>query len=292
MHKSSPRCWDVEKSGNKEGSILTEQFEAAQTFTPIRLSYGTDPRQYGELWLPEVVGPHPVIVLIHGGGWRSESDSTYMDPIAADLPRRGLAVWNLSYRRVGDPGGGWPATFADVAQGVDFLQSLASQYGLDPSKVIAMGHSSGGQLALWLGARPKFTAGSFAAANPLRVRGIISLAGIGDLALHWGYRAGSPHNSVAALLGGTPGEVPERYAATSPAQLLPLGVPQVIARGDADELGRMQADAYYARAKAAGDPVSLLELPGVDHMQIVDPDGAGWQTIMGGLYALLFAKSA
>src|SRR6185437_307494 len=118
----------------------------------LRLAYGTDPNQFGDLWLPSGAGPHPVVVFLHGGYWRARYDISYTHPIAADLAARGIAVWNLEYRRVGQSGGGWPGTFEDVARGFDALHDLAQQHSLDLARVVVMGHSAGGHLAFWLAA--------------------------------------------------------------------------------------------------------------------------------------------
>src|SRR5947209_5684909 len=123
--------------------------------TPVRLPYGPEYLQFGELYLPAGDGPFPVIPLIHGGYWRARYDLTLMDGLAEDLARRGYAAWNIEYRRVGDEGGGWPGTFLDVALATDYLRELAITYPLNLQKVVTMGHSAGGHLALWLVARSR-----------------------------------------------------------------------------------------------------------------------------------------
>src|SRR6266516_7793120 len=120
----------------------------------VRLSYGPETLQFGELHLPTGSGPFPTVILIHGGFWRNPYGYTLMTSLAEDLAARGIAVWNIDYRRIGDIGGGWPNTFLDVAKATDFLRSLAPTYALDINRVVTVGHSAGGHLALWLAARP------------------------------------------------------------------------------------------------------------------------------------------
>lgn len=148
-----------------------------------RIAYGSDALQFGELWLPRGHGRHPVIVLIHGGCWRADLPGTeLMDYMAADLRDRGYAVWNVEYRRIGHPGGGYPGTFQDIAAGLDHLRTIAPQHGLDLRRVAVSGHSAGGHLALWTAARDRLPAeSSLHTADPLPVRGVVSLAGIADL---------------------------------------------------------------------------------------------------------------
>ncbi|HSN55934.1 MAG TPA: alpha/beta fold hydrolase, partial [Candidatus Sulfomarinibacteraceae bacterium] len=119
-----------------------------------RVTYGPDPLNFGELRLPEGAGPFPVVMVVHGGCWLAEYDLGYMSALADRLTRTGFATWTVEYRRLGDSGGGWPGTFADVAAAADALRALAADHPLDIRRVAALGHSAGGHLALWLGARP------------------------------------------------------------------------------------------------------------------------------------------
>src|SRR3984893_6995022 len=164
--------------------------------TPVRLAYGPEYLQFGDLYLPPHAGPHAVIPLIHGGYWRARYDLTLMNGLAEDLARRGYAAWNIEYRRVGDRGGAWPGTFHDVARSVDYLRVLAPQYQLDLQRVVPVGHSAGGHLAFWLAARPRIAADNPLAgssltehagkqATPLPLAGAISLAGVLDLETAW-----------------------------------------------------------------------------------------------------------
>lgn len=261
------------------------------TGTVIRVSYGPEALHFGNLRLPiGDGGPYPVVVLIHGGFWRARYGLDLMDDLGEDLARRGFASWNIEYRRVGDPGGGWPGTLEDVAQATDYLQALALTHTLDLSRVVTLGHSAGGHLALWLAARPRIPAGmpgaSAGAAGYTPIAGAISLAGVADLVA--GYRRGLSTDAVMAFMGGAPEEKPERYAAASPIALLPLGVPQVLVHGTEDAIVPPAISRDYAAAgAAAGDDARLRELPGVDHFAVIDPATAAWETIVAELDGLL-----
>src|SRR5215468_7306163 len=116
----------------------------------LRVAYGKGDFQFADLRLPPGKGPHPVVIVIHGGFWRAAYDLVYAGHMSAALTRRGVATWNIEYRRVGHPGGGFPGTLDDVAAAVDHLAQIAPSHSLDLSRVIAIGHSAGGHLALWL----------------------------------------------------------------------------------------------------------------------------------------------
>jgi acetyl esterase/lipase len=249
---------------------------------PTVEAYGTGPGQVGELWRPVRGGPWPVVALLHGGFWRSHRSLELMRPLAADLIGRGFAVWNLEYRRVGEPGGGWPGTLEDVAAGLDHLVRLAARVPLDLDRLAVVGHSAGGQLALWSAARPGLPAGA-PGAGPRVVPGTaMSLAGVCDLAV--AARAGIGEGAVVAFLGAGPDEAPERYRLASPRARLPLGIRQILLHGDADRRVPVeQSRAYAAAAAAAGDPVELLELAGVDHMAPIDPGSSAWLEAAGRL---------
>lgn len=194
-----------------------------------RIAYGTDSSQYGELRVPSGDGPHPVVVLVHGGCFKA-AYATVSDLAAMGdaLKDDGIASWNIEYRREGQPGGGWPGTYQDVGRAVDQLRTLAGPYHLDLDHVVIVGHSAGGHLAMWAAARSRVPAGSdIHMANPLQVRGVIDLAGPLDLTANIpGYQALCRDTVITGLMGGTPGQVPERYAQASPITLLPLGIPR------------------------------------------------------------------
>lgn len=250
-----------------------------------RVAYGGDPLQFGELRLPKGKGPHPVAVIIHGGCWLSEYDVKHVGSFAAALTKAGVATWTVEYRRVGDGGGGWPGTFADVALAADHLRVLARPHHLDLKRVVAVGHSAGGQLALWLAARRRLPKSSeLYAPAPLRLRGVVSLAGITDMK-GFGPRC---NGAVRKLLGGTPEEFPLRYEQTSPVGLLPLKVPQSLIHGLLDGIVPLEhARAYAAAALRRGDKIELIVLEGAGHFDLIAPQSSAWTAVERAVFSLL-----
>ncbi|HET7137060.1 MAG TPA: alpha/beta fold hydrolase [Gaiellaceae bacterium] len=232
------------------------------------VAYGTHPEQVANLHLPaEDGGPWPTVVLVHGGFWRRRWDRTTTTPLARDLAARGYAAWNVEYRR-----DGWPTTLHDVVAGID---ALAEQDSLDTDRVVAVGHSAGGQLAL-----------RAAAHAGVRLRAVVSLAGVLDLVA--GARANLGDGACQAFLGGEPDEVAERYAEASPAARLPLGVPQLLVHGRNDDIVPPgQSRGYAAAARAAGDRIELVEPSGADHFDVVEPTHAAWLEVVDRLPGLL-----
>ncbi len=226
--------------------------------------YGDHPSQHAELFLPDEGGPQATAVVIHGGFWRDRYDLHLMDGLCADLAANGWAAWNLEYRRVGADGGGWPFTFDDVRSGID---ALAVVGGLPLDRVVTIGHSAGGHLALWAGAATE------------AVTAVVSLAGVTDLVD--AHRRGLSSNATGSFLGGAPDDVPDRYAAASPMALLPLGVPALLVHGDRDENVPVELSVSFAdAARAAGDEVELVVRPGIDHFEVIDPRGQSWRIVM------------
>jgi acetyl esterase/lipase len=218
--------------------------------------YGSHPSQVVEPYEPDGV-PRGVAVVIHGGFWRAAYDRHLMDDLCSDLTTHGWAAWNLEYRRLGD-GGGWPATFDDVEAGIRHIQEASNRVLL--GKVVAIGHSAGGQLALWAAARGLVTHA-------------VSQAGVTDLAE--AARLGLSRGVVHELLP------PEAYSLASPAELLPLGVPQLLVHGQEDDIVPAELSrAYHREAVAAGDAVDLVTLPGVGHFEHLDPSGAAWREVI------------
>lgn len=254
---------------------------------PLRITYGSDPSQFGELRLPPGPGPHPAVIVVHGGFWHARYGIEEIEKIATDLTCSGFATWNIEYRRVGQPGGGWPGTLQDVALAADYLWSLAETYPLDLQRVVSLGHSAGGHLALWLAARRRLARpNSFVHDRSVVLRGIISLAGVCDLVQM--AHVEREENPVLAFLGGMPSDYPARYAAASPAALLPLSVPQVLLHGDADDRVPVSISRDYARAAhAAGDRVWYIELPGVGHFEFMNPDSVPWTKALYALKSLI-----
>ncbi|MBE7218652.1 MAG: alpha/beta hydrolase [Caulobacteraceae bacterium] len=239
-----------------------------------RVAYGAGPDGFGELWLPPGAGPHPLVVLIHGGCWtKSVADLHIMSPAAADLRRRGVAVWNIEYRGVDGTGGGYPGTYQDVAAGLDALRRIAPEHHLRLDRVVVAGHSAGGQLALWAAARRRIVHGPLAAHDPLKVAAVVDISGLPNLETDRRTACGA--EPVDAMAG--PERPGGRFADTSPAQMLPLGVRQEVVVGAEDHtVSPVVSEAYVARAKAAGDPVTLHVVPDSAHVEEITPGAPGW----------------
>ena len=270
--------------------ITFEEIAGAPAPPPdYRESYGPETLQFGELRLPKTATRVPVVVFLHGGCWRAAYDLAHVTPLAAALAAAGYAVWVPEYRRVGDAGGGWPGTFDDVAAAVDHVRALASRHAaLDTTRVIVAGHSAGGQLALWVASRKpgEVTPGTAPGTEPLQLKGVLSLAGITDLA---GYASPSGCGSaVVPLMGGTASEVPDRYRRVSPVARVPLGVPVEIVHGSADPIVPIAASrALAARLRIAGNPVTLTEVDGAGHFDVVAPQSAAWTAVVAAVRALV-----
>ena len=236
------------------------------------LPYGQDPLQVVDRWLPSGEGPHPTVLMVHGGCWQSEiADRTIMNWIADDLRRRGIAVWNIDYRGV-DRGGGYPGTFLDAAAAADALRTHAGRYRLDLSRLVATGHSAGGHLALWLAARPRLPQGSpLRTSDPIAIAEVVSLGGLPDLE-----EAARPPGSgcgtevIARISGG-------RLDETSVPRLAPLGLPQVLINGRQDRIiPNAYAEGYAAPMRAAGDSVRVRMIDRTGHVELIAPDSAAW----------------
>jgi acetyl esterase/lipase len=253
-----------------------------------RIQYGKDSLQFGELRLPKGPGPHPVAIIIHGGCWLSEYGLSYMGHLAADLTGAGIATWSLEYRRVGDDGGGWPGTFQDVALGADHLRALAKTYPLDLDRTIAMGHSAGGHLVLWLAARRRLPKDSpLSAEDALPLRGVVGLAAIPDLSA----TGTACDQSVIRLMGGPPEDLRSRYQQASPLELLPLGVRQTLIHGETDNLVPASMSKDYAEAaKGKGDDVKLVLIEEASHFEPVDPSSFAWPKVKEEVLKLLEGK--
>jgi acetyl esterase/lipase len=243
-------------------------------------SYGAHAVQNGDLYLPAAIAKPPVVVLVHGGFWSMPYDKSLMEKLAFDLAHRGYAVWNIEYRRLGAEGGGWPGEFQDVAAAVDHLTTLAQRgIALDLERVVSVGHSAGGHFALWIAGRHHIAHGQPGASPRVRVRAAVGQAPVPDLVDGEGTSVGG--GVVDRLLGGTPAQYPERYAAASPRALLPLGVPQLIVHGDADHIVPLTlSQAYVAAARAVHEHVTLDVLPGVGHFEHIDPTSVAWAPVV------------
>jgi acetyl esterase/lipase len=265
--------------------MTAQQFQAIPTKpADQRIAYGSELDQFGELRLPGGTGPHPVVILIHGGCWRADFSNLHeLGPIAEALRDQGIATWNLEYRRLGQAGGGWPGTYLDIGRGVDQLRTIAAKNGLDLSRVIVLGHSAGGHLAMWVASRQRVPEGStIHSANPLAVRGVIDLAGTPDMTAFFPLQRSSCGGRavVEEMLGGTPANVPQRYAVASAISMLPLGVMQTLVWGERDEVVPISIGQTYVKAaKQHNENVNLLKFEGIGHFEVATSLPPSWPPV-------------
>jgi acetyl esterase/lipase len=232
-----------------------------------RLSYGTDPNQFGEIRVPKTKGPFPLVMNIHGGFWRAKYDLAHAGHLCAALTAKGLVTWNVEYRRVGNPGGGWPGTFEDIRNAYRFVPQLVKRYNLDPAKVLVMGHSAGGQLALCL------------AGHEASLKRVISLAGVVDLRQAWSLHLSN--DAVADFLGGKPDEVREHYHEADPRQIsVPRATTQWLIHGAGDDVVPSYFSRDYAEEKKKrGEDVHYLEISIAGHFDLIDPRSKAWTRV-------------
>lgn len=245
--------------------ILTRQPPPADK----RIAYGSDPNQFLDLRLPHKrEGKAPLVINIHGGFWRAKYTLDHAGHLCAALTTAGLATANVEYRRVGNAGGGWPGTFADIRSAYQFLLQYSDAEHLDREKTVIMGHSAGGQLALCL------------AAHEPTVSRVISLAGVVDL--QQAYKLHLSNDAVAEFLHGTPSEVPEHYQEADPMRLSIPHARQVLIHGSADDIVPVAFSRDYVREKenhSSREDASLVEIAGAGHFDVIDSASAAWKKI-------------
>lgn len=241
-----------------------------------RHRYGEHPRQVADLYRPVGLGPFPVVVVLHGGYWQPPYTKLIMRPLCVDLVLRGYAAFNVEYRRLGREGGGWPQTFEDVAEAIDHLAGGDMRDArLDLTRVTLLGHSAGGQLALWAAGRPELPAGAPGSAPQVSATRVLALAAVCDLE--------GAGRAARELVGGTPSELPERWDQADPMRRIPLNVPVGLVHAVADETVSVRCSRdYFAAARAAGADVWLSETPG-GHRDPIDPGARAWQAAAGWL---------
>ena len=263
-----------------------------------KIAYGKDALQYAELWLPPDASkrPLPVVVLIHGGCWLSELPGPELVAfLADDLRKHGVAVWSLTYRRVGHQGGGYPGTFNDVADGVAHLRDIAGKYHLDLTRAVVTGHSAGGHLALWVAAQNRIPAGSvLKREQPVNFKAVVGIAAISDLAYF--ARAGAHacgDKTVDQLVDSATrkpagGPANTAFRDTSPSELLPLGVKQVLMQGTLDAIvAPANGWRYQARAKELGENVDLVTLDNAGHFELIAPWTPAGKVVVGKILEML-----
>ena len=268
----------------KKGTIMSDSgLPVLEQFPPGEVHYyGEDSLQYGELHLPEGKGPHPVVVMVHGGCWLAAFDMNHMRALANAMEDVGYAVWNIEYRRVGHPGGGWPGTILDVAAASDHLKTLAQKYPLDMDQVVAVGHSAGGHLALWLAIRHKLTRESeIYTSDPLPLKGVLALEpGTTLKSIHHNRLCG---HVIDGLMGGSPAQFPNRYRDAAPMEQIPLGLPHTILVGWLSGFG-LPGSTYFYTAQEAGDKqVKYVEAPESGHFEMINPDTSTWPIVLNAL---------
>ncbi len=260
----------------------TEIKALASTPPDARLTYGRLPSQFGELWLPKGKGPFPVAVIVHGGCWQAAFSLDHVRSLAAAVRDLGFATWSIEYRRIGEPGGGWPNTLLDVGAGLDHLRVVAKTYPLDLQRVTVLGHSAGGHLALWAAARADMKPTSaLHTALPLPVHHVIGLAAISDLTA---YAAGTSDCAAAtvALLGGAPAQVPSRYREAQ--GIVPTSIPVTLVHGAEDTIVSPALSLDYV-SRAHRSNVTLVSVGDAGHFDVISPLTPAWKHIAAALQA-------
>ena len=256
----------------------------------VHIAYGAAPSQYAQLFRPEGSGPFPVVVLVHGGCWTvAFGGITQMRNVAGALAAQGIAVWNVEYRRVDEPGGGYPGTYEDMHAALDSLQQHASRYQLDTGRIVAMGHSAGGQLVQWIAGREQLPKSSPLYRDKyLPVKNILSLGGLADLRHEKDLIKSSCERDIAQLAGSASTDRPDIYSDTKAADLMPNGSRTVLATGELDTISPPRvAHDYAARAIKAGDHAEVLILPGASHYDEIAATSNAWKMILPVLKQML-----
>ncbi|MEO8287402.1 MAG: alpha/beta hydrolase [Chloroflexota bacterium] len=271
-------------------AMATRVFSTSPPPADVRIPYGPDPLNFGDLRLPRSDGPHPVLIVIHGGFWRAKYTLDHIGHLSADMTAHGIATWSVEYRRIGDEGGGWPNTMLDVGAATDHLRELAVEYNLDLDRVAVLGHSAGGHLAAWVASRHRIPEDSeLYMPSPLPLVATIPLAGVLDL--RTALEMGLSDHVVRDLMGGDPGETPQHYADASPVELLPIGVPQVLIHGTEDpdvpqELSKIYAD----HARETGDQPKLVPLRGAGHFEVIDTQSKWYKVVRNEVLSILLKR--
>ncbi|MCC7268067.1 MAG: alpha/beta hydrolase [Caulobacteraceae bacterium] len=247
------------------------------------IPYGPAPVQAVDLYLPEGAGPHPTVILIHGGCWSSDIPGReHVRAVAGDLRRRGLAVWSIGYRRVEEPGGGYPGTFQDAGAAIDLLRAEGPKRGLRTDGLVAVGHSAGGHLAQWAAARAQLPAWSpLKTAAPLPIAAVVSVGGLGDLKqFPEAIEARCGAGVVGKLTAAPSAERPDVYVETSPAQMTPGPAAEVLVFGELDTLSTPAINHALVQSRAAqGREVKAVEARGAGHFDLMAPGRAGWEAV-------------
>lgn len=256
-------------------------------------NYGADANQIGDLRLPDVKtfgpGPHPVVIVIHGGcWWKGFATRQNTAALASRLTERGFATWNIDYRQQGDAGGGWPGSFRDWAAGSDHLRALAKRYPIDLARVAVTGHSAGAHAALWVAGRHKLPADSeIASPDPIRIGAVVGIDGPPDPGAELErFEQGCGVPAVSGMFGGKPADQPKRYAEGSPQALLPLGMKSGLVSASLF-LSPAAAERFVTAARKGKDQASALMLGGTGHFDVIAPGSPVWDQVEAFLVAQL-----
>ncbi len=252
--------------------------------------YGSAPSQYAELFLPAGKGPFPVAVLVHGGCWTREFGGILQfRNMAGALAARGIAAWNVEYRRVDEDGGGYPGMYLDMNAALDTLAQAARHHPLDLRRLAAVGHSAGGQLVQWIGARPRIPQSSpLYRADALPVKNVVSLGGLADLRREAGLIQTSCERDTVQLAGTPSEERPDVFADTNAGDLLPNGSRTILVTGELDTISPPRvAHDFAARARAAGDRAEVVILPGASHYDEVAATSTSWPLVLQAIESAL-----
>jgi len=279
--------------------LLAAGMQAACAATPMKLddylaltgpaptahlAYGPAPSQYAELFMPQGQGPFPVAVLVHGGCWTSKFGGiTQLRNMAGALAARGIAVWNVEYRRSDEPGGGYPGTYQDMHAALELLEAQAPARGLDLKRMVAVGHSAGGQLVQWMAGRAKIPASSpLYRANPLPMQNVVSLGGLADLRNEAALIKESCGRDTVELAGTASRERPDVFVDTNAAELAPNGSRTWLVTGELDTISPPRvAHDYAARVRKLGDAAEVVILPGASHYDEVAATSPAWPRVLG-----------
>jgi acetyl esterase/lipase len=270
--------------------ILADYMALSGPAPNATLRYGAAPSQYAELFVPPGKGPFPVAVLVHGGCWtKAFGGITQLRNMAGALAARGIAVWNVEYRRVDEAGGGYPGTYQDMNAALDLLARTARDYPLDLARLVAVGHSAGGQLVQWLAARPRIPASSpLFHAGFVPVRRVVSLGGLADLRRESALLKTSCGRDVAELAGTPSAARPDVFSDTNAGDLMPNGSRTILVTGELDTISPPRvAHDFAARARAAGDDAQVVILPGASHYDEVAATSPSWPLVLGAIEAAL-----
>jgi acetyl esterase/lipase len=264
--------------GDGPRAVLTRPAPAPDT----TLHYGTRPEHVADVYLPDARADIRTLVLVvHGGFWRVEYDRTHLRPMCHALARTGATVASIEFRRTGQPGGGWPGTFDDVALAMDTIpQMMADAVGRPLPRLVLLGHSAGGHLATWAVSRPSLPPESPWFRPDAGANMVVDLAGVCDL--RRAHALGLDDDATGLLMGGGPDDVPDRYAVADPAAL-PPAAPVVVLHGSEDDRVPVEVSRSYVtavRAAGAGQRVRLVELPGVEHFALIDPLSPAWPAVL------------